>query len=207
MAFTALGCARVTQERPVSAESGLEPPLRDSLRAKATVIIKKAGERALKGNAIIVAARPNLFRIEVRGPFRQTVALMLSDGEQIYLFREGLADRYPSTGPHNPFPFTGDELVNFLMGSSDESRFPKERGYSIEHDENGHIIALTKENGSPVPLLVRLKDFRVVSGVDFPFSVSIENDGEELRVLYGNIEFNPDIDKRVFRVPIHGNQD
>ena len=188
LAFAA-GCAAV--KPPPEPLKTLPPPL--SLRAEASVQIDRPVP--ISGRAVVLAQRPGSFRIEVRGPFGSTMALILSDGRTIYLLSGGKSKRYSKEDPGVPYSFKPEEAVAYLTGNGPVAA---ECGCEVSKDAYGRTSKVVKsENGSPV-LTVTLAEYRAVDGAEVPFDIKIANKKETLRIKYTAVEVNPVLETGYF---------
>lgn len=154
---------------------------------KASAIVEIDRIFSVKGRALIAAESPDRFRIEVLGPLNGTMALFISNGTGLYIFSDGKSARYDWDDPRVPFPFRPAEVVSALLGA----RPPDGGGYAYSTDEAGRVTRLMKkENGQPV-VKAAMSDYRRVSGVDIPFSITIKDRRKDLGVSYSSVEVNP----------------
>lgn len=182
------GCAAM---KPPVEPVILPPPL--SLRAEASVAVDRPV--ALNGRAVVLAKSPGSFRIEVLGPFGSAVALLLSDGETVYLLSGGKSKSYSREDPRVPYSFTPEEAVAYLTGNVPEGA---ECGCEVSKDAYGRTSKVVKsEDGSPV-LTVTLDDYRAVEGAQVPFDIRIANKKETLHIRYTSVEVNPALEAGYF---------
>ncbi len=167
-----------------------------ALRAEATVEFKRG--MPLRGKALIIAKAPDSFRIEVLGPFRSTMALLVSDGETLYVFSGAEEKEYRWKDPDFPYPFRAEDVVSSLLGAA--SRDLSNGDYIYSADKDGHIEKVVKlKDGEPV-LTVEMSDYRVVSGARLPFAISIEDKKGALLINYSTVEIDPVIKPGSFAV-------
>ena len=92
---------------------------RSNLRAIGRVTIF-GPEGRLRLRTVLVAERPRSFRVETLTPFEQPVDVMCSNGDQLWLLREGHLFVGPATEEHIsrvlPLPLRPEELVEVLLG-------------------------------------------------------------------------------------------
>ncbi len=92
---------------------------RRSLRATGRVTAF-GPEGRVRLRTVIVAQRPRSFRLETLTPFEQPVDVMASDGERLWLLREGELFEGPASAENVarllPLPMAPEELVETLLG-------------------------------------------------------------------------------------------
>ncbi len=174
----------------------------DTIRAEAVVEVNN-GKR-LRGRAVILAKKPDSFRVEVLAPFGRLIALLLSDGEDLTVFANGGLKTYKWNDPALPYPFTSEEFVSFLLGKNDWApRNPDASAggtYKITRNESGNIANLVKfKEGSPV-LNVSMSDYKAASGYVLPYRISLKDSRRTLGIKYTGIEVNPALRDEVFKI-------
>ena len=96
---------------------------RNALRGRAHLAVDgDDGEVRIRGNQIVVLARPARLRVEVLGFLNQTAAVITTDGERFEVFRSG--DRSYETGAVDPdllwreahLALTPEQAVEVLLG-------------------------------------------------------------------------------------------
>lgn len=180
-------------------EDILTPPtiIPSSLRAKAVVEIKK-NVLTIAGRASILAKAPGSFRIEVVGPFGQTMMLLASDGTKLYISSEGKIKEFLWGDPDIPYSFEAGEAFSFLTGAPG----PKEAGYkpnAIEtRDKWGRLTGYTKTVEGRDGLKVTLGEYRDIGGAHIPFRIRIEDGKRDLTIKYTEAEVNPQLDEELF---------
>jgi outer membrane lipoprotein-sorting protein len=174
----------------------------DIIRAEAIVEIKS--DKTLRGRAVILAKKPDSFRIEVLGPFGRLIALLLSDGDDLTVFANGGLKTYKWNDPALPYQFTSEEFVSFLLGKNDwASPNPDASAgstYKITRNESGNIANLVKfKKGSPI-LSVGMSDYKAASGYVVPHRISLKDSRRTLSIRYTGIEINPEIRDDIFGI-------
>lgn len=191
------GCAAL---KPQAAPEGLNPPT--AIRAEAVVELKKT--ITLAGRAVILAKSPDLFRIEVFGPFGQVMALLVSDGSSLYIYSGGEEKEFLWNDPLLPYSFKANEVVSFLLGNSVPIQARAGKNFQLSMDENGRLEKAVKfKKGSP-SLVVRLSDYRPVEGAILPFNISIEDGKEKFRIKYSSVDIKPRFDADSFSIDPSG---
>ena len=113
---------------------------------------------------VLVAERPRSFRFETLTPFEQPIDVMTSDGERLWLLRDGRLFEGPAT-PENvarllPLPMRPAEVVETLLGGVPVSdRFAPER---VEPVDAGWRLHLRAPNGDRGVLLIEPRRRRVL---------------------------------------------
>lgn len=154
---------------------------------KASAIVEISRIFSVKGRALIAAESPDRFRIEVLGPLNSTVALFVSSGNGLYIFSDGQSARYDWGDPRLPFPFRPAEVVSALLGAR-----PRDKaGYGFSTDEAGRVTGLIRQDNGDGAVKAAMSDYRKVSGVDVPFSITIKDRRKDLGVKYSSVEVNP----------------
>ena len=196
------GCGLLLKEKaPDEGLAALSEGGGKSLRAKATVEITGADGKSLSGKAVILARRPDLFRIEFLGPFNQTAALVLSDGGGTYYYSRGRDEYYYTGDPDYPFPFTAAELVAFLFGDGDVSALGDGEDYRVELDGEYRIEALEKIKDGKVLFRASMEDFRKNGERWYPYKIVINDGLQEMRIHYKSLNSGVIIDPGLFKPP------
>lgn len=199
------GCGLLLKEK--AAEEGRrdrEPSLDEgskNLRAKAMVEITGSDGKSLSGKAIILARTPDLFRIELLGPFNQTVALILSDGRGIYYYSKGRAEYHYPGDPDYPYPFTAAELVTFLFGDRDIGVLGAGEDYRIDLDSEDRITVLEKIKDGRVLFKASMDDFRMNGERWYPYKIVIDDSFQKIRIRYNSLIPGAIIDSELFKIP------
>ncbi len=171
----------------------------ETIRATAKVEIREEDERLLKGRAVVVAAWPGLFRIEVLGLFNQTVFILASDGEKISLL--SVRDQVLYTWPvgESPYPFLGRDLAAYLVGRVPESSLDIQgKGISIDKTEEGFIKSITRHVGGTPLLEVAMDKYRRVSSLNIPYSITLTGERGSMGISYSDVELNVGVDSKDF---------
>lgn len=111
---------------------------RTNLRALGRITAFRSDER-VRLKTVIVAQRPRSFRVETLTPFEQPVDVMTSNGEQLWLLREGRLFAGPAT-PENvarllPLPMRPEELVETMLGGVPVSSGFRPTKVEMDEDE------------------------------------------------------------------------
>lgn len=193
-AVVMFGCASVTPPVPTP---GLERPTVksiESLQATGVVIVKKG--LTMSGRATVLVQRPGSFRIEISGPFGQTVVLLISDGQSFYIYSSGDEQTMQWDDPLMPYPIKAQELVSLMTGAiastSDEAMQAK-----ITKDR---VIKIEKTGPDGAPFEVMLSDYRDESGIFLPFNIKLTRGIEELTIKYSKVEVNAAIAPDAFQI-------
>ncbi len=157
------------------------------------------------GKARIYAQAAGSFRIDVKGPFAQVVALFASDGYTLHTFAEGVERYYPVDSPEAPLPFSSVEIVSVLMGT--DLKPLKDAGFEIEADELGRPAKAVKQvkgaDGGAVTIL--FSDYRNAGGFEVPFEISIQGPRlDKLRIRYSSVELGNGFDEGFFDIEAGG---
>lgn len=192
----AAGCAglRPKEEALPHKEPGVAAAV-DTFRAAGVVVLKKGF--AVAGRATILVKRPSSFRIEVSGPFGQTVALLLSDGDSFYIYSGGEAKTFRWDDPALPYPLRPAELVSVLTGSIVQTTGQEAR---VTKDDAGRVIKLENAVLDAVPFIITLQDYRDTGGMQIPFDIRIMRGVEEIDIRYSTIEINPVLPSDAFLI-------
>jgi len=194
------GCAALAPVPDKAA--GIEAPAIkavESIRASGVVIVKRG--IAMSGRAKITAQRPASFRIEVSGPFGQTMALLISDGESFYVYSNGTEVTMRWDDPLMPYPFRPQELVAVLTGAAESMAA---EGAAVSKDSQGRVTRLGKTGTDGLPFEIMLADFRDTNGVTLPFSIRLAKGIEELIIRYSDVEINPALPPQPFKITAAG---
>lgn len=195
------GCAALhaPQARPPAEAVRARPK---ALRGEAVVELRRS--IPLAGRASVLVESPDKFRIEVTGPFNQVIALLVSDGRELFVFSGRTPEVFDWEDPSMPYPFSAGEVVSFLMG---EAGAPKAvnmaagNGYSVTTDGDGRVKDIVKSRGGTEVLRVAMSDYRRVSGAYIPFHISIDG-RERFSIRYSEVEVDPDVGPGSFSIPL-----
>ena len=180
------GCA--LHAPPKERVPGESPPkIVQSLTATATVTVARRGKSDLRGRALITVEKPAHFRIEVFGPFHQTVLIVTGDGETLSLLdvsRETL-HRWPVR--RSPFPFTGSEVTSSLLGI-----FPGADGHGT--DEGEEERRYTREDPTGGTIRIDMADYRLLHGISLPYSITMASRRGTLSLAYKKVTLNAPTD-------------
>lgn len=194
------GCAALStpQARPPVQAAPARPR---ALRAEAVVELRRS--ISLTGRARILVERPDKFRIEVTGPFNQVIALLVSDGRELFVFSGRPPEVFSWEDPFMPYPFSAGEAVSFLMGAADAPPATNRAagdGYGVTTDGDGRVKEIVKSRGGAEALRVTMADYRNVSGAYIPFNISIGG-RESFSIRYSEVEIDPDVGPESFSIP------
>lgn len=167
-----------------------------ALSAEAIVSLSSSG---IKGRANIFVKSPNLFRIEVLGPFDKLMALMVSDGESFSLFDGKEFALYDLSDEVNPLRFEVEEIVSFLIGSFNSEN--PTNGYDISYDSKGFVSSVAKTNEFNDSFSAQFSKYRDVDGSLVPFSISIDFNEDVLSVDYKTVSVSPQLAPNLFTHP------
>ncbi len=165
-----------------------------SIRAEAVVVFNRLID--LSGRAVITAEAPDKFRIEVRGPFNQTAALLVSDGKSFFSHIGGSTEIKDWDDPRLPYSFSSSEIVSFLLGSPADKE-AEDRGFEVSKDPKRTVFKRPRKEGA---LKVELSDFRNIGTLRIPYRIEIEDGKRRLIVRYSSVEVNPEVDSAAFDI-------
>ncbi len=183
----------------------LPPPLSPpeitpvSLRAHGVVEMKRRFF-TISGRALVLARSPASFRIEVFGPFGQTVAVLASDGEAIYTVTEDGAEALSRDEPGVPHSLKPEDAASLLLGNPRPAGELAGGEVETSTDEHGRLRLFSRpardgEGG----LKVLLEDYREVSGAHIPFRIVIDDGKRTVTIKYSEVEVNPELPEDLFR--------
>ncbi|MFQ5442818.1 MAG: outer membrane lipoprotein carrier protein LolA [Thermodesulfobacteriota bacterium] len=190
----AYGCAGPPPRRAAIGEMkrGVRP---EAIRARATVTLEQ--RESLRGRAVIVAKRPGSFRIDVFGPFGQSLAVLASDGKTLVFFSKDGLRAFEPGGPEITANLSPARLVSILLG--DRSHSPIEGDKSKRGREDRAERSAAEKDGRREPE-INLSDFRDVDGAIIPHNISIAYGGKRIEIRYREIEIDPEIKAEVFNI-------
>ena len=114
--------------------------------------------------AVFVAERPRSFRVETLTPFEQPVDVMVSDGERLWLLREGRLFEGPATSDNVarvlPLPLLPEEIVETLLGGVPVSK--RFRPRAVSKDGDRWVLSLTGPEGERGALRIDPRSLRVL---------------------------------------------
>lgn len=154
---------------------GASMDLPESLSGRAVIRLSGIDEREFKGKAVILVKGPDKARIEIFDLFGQVAAVIVSDANALSIFSNNGSSFFTRDGAM-PLDFTADELAGFLMG--------------MRAGPEGPVDAALRT--------VLFEDFRDLEGLQFPFSLFVENGKERLSIRYSSIELNPELNDALF---------
>ena len=196
------GCGGLLVKKTSAEEDSHAPAYgEENLKAKATVDITGSNGKNIRGKAVILARTPDLFRIELLGPFNMTAALILSDGDGIYYYSRGGARYHYTDDPDYPYPFTAVELVAFLFGDGDIGVSDARDDYRIDFDNEDRITVLEKLKDGAVLFKASMGDFRKNGERWYPHNIVIKNGVQEIHIRYKSLLPGAIIDSGLFKSP------
>jgi len=162
-----------------------------SLRAAAIVELRE--KKTEKGRAIITVSAPDSFRIEIKGPFGTTSALITGNGSGLTFASRGKRESFAPLDPRLPLKVRPRELVALLLGST---HIPARQGTTAVTKKitGGRQVTIRDENSRPL-YSATMRDYRVQNGVSLPFNITIEGKDYKLIVKYLHVDINPYIKK------------
>jgi outer membrane lipoprotein-sorting protein len=175
-----------------------------NLVATATIRMEKTSGLDFTGRAVIIASKPDQFRIEFLGPFNQVVFVLACDGKNLSLLdeRKGLLRRWPAT--ESPYPFNGGEVAAYLMGSTpmifgDKDSFKE---IVVSRVEEGYVKSIVRYSSGNADLRVDMKEYRIISGIPIPFLISIKTEIGNITINYKTVKLNENITEVDFRLTV-----
>lgn len=173
-----------------------------AMKATAVVSLDNGGGVTLKGRAVLIAKKPGLFRIEVTGPFNQTMALLISDGKNLYVNALSRSALYELADPLPndkwPLPFKPDDFVALLLGSVGANHAS---GHALGGVSGKYTTDITNdESGRPARVIqsipglnasATLEEFKEAAGVRIPFKISLVDADKRLDIRLVAVEINP----------------
>ncbi len=166
--------------------------LPESLSGRAVIRLSGIDEREFKGKAVILVKGPDKARIEIFDLFGQVAAVIVSDANALSIFSNNDSSFFTRDGK-TPLNFTADELASFLMGMSAGQR----DGGSGEEIQANPAEPQGQADAAALRTVL-FEDFRDLEGLQFPFSLSVEDGKERLSVRYSSIELNPELNDALF---------
>lgn len=167
-----------------------------ALSAEAVVSLSSSG---IKGRANIFVKAPDLFRIEVLGPFDKLMALMVSDGKSFSVFDGKVFTLYDLSDEINPLKFEAEEIVSFLIGSFNKNN-PTD-GYEVSYDSKGFVSAVEKTSEFDDSVSAQFSNYRDIDGSLVPFSILIDFNEDVLAVEYKKVTVSPELGTKIFTHP------
>lgn len=188
--FVAYGCAAPIKPVPPLHEA----PAR-SLRSSSVITLKNNGVE-ISGRASVVVKAPASLRVEVYGPLGGVSALIIYNGEQLYVYSDGIGKTYDALDMGSALPLHPETIVRALTGDIGGIK-----GLSMASEGSG--IDMVEYAGGTKTASARLGDFRVVDGAQIPFSIVIEDlkTGKTITVEHSRVEINPDVPNGAFAPP------
>ncbi len=183
----AAGCAR---RGPVKEE----PPSAGGLRSlEATAIIELRWRRTEKGRALITAASPDYFSIEIYGPLGIRAAVIKGDSRGLVFSGGGKEETLAADDPRLPIDIRPEELVSLLLGSAGQ-RTRSGTTARVDKLPGGNAVTVRLKDGR-VLYRATMKDFQPEGKYSIPRYISIEGGGFKLIVKYRRININPEMKK------------
>lgn len=192
-----------------------------TLKGTAHVAVNFADGKELSGRAVVLVKRPNLFRLEVLGPFNQTIAVVTYNGKSLSLFsfqENKLYKDYPS-------PIDAFRLPQYFLGLP-AADISQELGVISQHENAASIsqlstpclIKLETENilinregaiqeitlpasgltEKAYTIRASMNSYKEVNDLIFPFAISINNESANISIRYEDIELNQHISEDLF---------
>ena len=178
---------------------------------------KQGDNRDMAGRAVIIVKRPDQFRLEILGPFNQTVFLITYNKKNVSLFsfQENKVYRdYPLPVEASLFPqylsglpaaWVGSREINNLRQTLSNGRCvytnSGDEQILINHEGNILEITLPGVRGDIYPIKVSMDSYKEIDGFNFPFAISLNNKKANILIRYDHIELNHDIPDDLFNLP------
>ena len=231
-ALLAWGCAP-PPERPLSVTPGLEKRLLETLEESAGTVSSlrglakvrvDSGERAMRGNQVLLVERPDRFRAESLSPFGNPLMVVTTDGEKVQAlipsegrFMEGEAS-YRNLVRFTGLPLELEDLLRILLYQIPPIAFDRSR---IEAGSEGYLLHLAGSGlrqellFDPELRLIRASWFErsdLLLRVDYdrfteappfyPRTIDLEVPSAEIAasVNFNEIELNPDLPAERFKL-------
>lgn len=188
-----------------------------TLKGTALVKIASKDNRDMAGRAVIIVKRPDQFRLEVLGPFNQTIFLITYNKKNVSLFS------FQENKVYRDYPLPADAslLPQYLSGlpaagagsrgiNNFQQTLPHGRCvYTNSGDEQilindeGNIeeIILSGAKDDIYPIKVSMDSYKEIDGFNFPFVISLNNKKANILIRYDHIELNQDISDDLFNLP------
>jgi hypothetical protein len=186
---------------------------------------------SVRSRQVIVVEVPSHLRIEVQGFLSQSVAVLVTDGEQFDLFRA--EDRSRRSGPVYPgllsevaqIDLTPEEGVALVLGvppeagslllasgvGLDDGGVRLERvdtegvlRQRIDFDAQGRLARVeVYEPGERLLWSAEYRDHRDVGGIDFAHEIALwfPSSQTQLELVFKQVELNPTLPEGVFTLP------
>lgn len=179
-------------------------------------------------NQVTVLDHPDRFRLEAIAVFRQTVAVIISDGKHVYFRTPRESIKFEDSKNFNlsyfytdiPLELRTGELIDILLGKVPFGLWTDHKDINIDFDGkllvsyiNGNgtnttllieplkkrVVSAEIELGSKENLVINYLNFQDINGFDFPMTIKILYSRGELIVNYDkNILLNSEIDNDLF---------
>ena len=178
---------------------------------------KQGDNRDMAGRAVIIVKRPDQFRLEILGPFNQTVFLITYNKKNVSLFsfQENKVYRdYPLPVEASLFPqylsglpaaWVGSREINNLRQTLSNGRCvytnSGDEQILINHEGNILEITLPGARADIYPIKVSMNSYKEIDGFNFPFEISLNNKKADILIRYDHIELNHDIPDDLFNLP------
>ncbi len=188
--FVAYGCAAPIKSVPPLHEA----PAR-SLRSSSVITLKNNGTE-ISGRASVVVKAPAFLRVEVLGPLGSVVALLIYNGEHLYVYSDGIGKTYGALDLDSALPLHPETIVRALTGDIHGIK-----DLSMASDGSG--LNMVRYAGGAKTASARLGDFRALDGAQVPFSIVIEDakTGKTISIEHSRVEINPDVPEGTFAPP------
>ncbi len=184
------GCAHKV---PLSTQD----PAKGIKTLRAAAVVEFTNKSTEKGRALITISSPDLFRIEIKGPIGITTALITGSKDSITLLYRGESTTYtPGENKSLPLNIRAAELVSLLLGSRD---FPPRdnKGFETQALPRGRVI--TRRINNHLLYRATMSDYKTISGVHLPYTISVEGEDYKLLVKYTKVNVNPEINNSYFK--------
>lgn len=197
--FSFTGCAPLISGKPAE---GLLAPSGDydSVRARAHVKFKGEGVESMRGKAAVVAKSPDLFRVELFGPFNQVMAIFVGDGKNVYSSVKGRESLTPYGRQRAEFSIDARDLVSILLSRVGGPGSLSD--YDVGRDDLGRVVSIIKYNGGVAVIRAALGDYREAGSAQYPFKINIESGAEMLEIEYLQVELGGTVERALFEHPL-----
>lgn len=188
------------------------PPLHEaparSLRSSSVITLKDNGTE-ISGRASVFVKAPASLRVEVYGPLGGVAALIIYNGEHLYVYSDGIGKTYGALDLGSALPLHPEILVSALTGDTrwlnDLAKTPggaEGVSYSVEAPGKDGL-KIGKYVDGTLTASAHLDNFKEVDGAVLPFSIVIADrkTGRVITIEHSRVEIDQEPPPAAFIAP------
>lgn len=200
--FFALLLASIIINGCASQKPDLKPTLGvKTITAKGTIDLNNG---ALKGRLQLAAKEPSFLRLEIPGPFGQTLGVFIANKESIFFTAPADNQKFLWEKSFMPFAFDASDLTKLILGYPPEGF---KGSYNFTLNDKHQIVTLERRNSSNVvKFKATLSDHKSISGMTIAHKIIIESPNGKggssvIAIKLKSVKANTNLDDNFFDIP------